>query len=140
MKLEYNDKYYTVQSLCKHDLGTQLIMQSETYCDDRHPPIVAASVGNLCHIYELNGIIENNGGKDTDEKDEEKDQPQADKEESDNSKEYSVKKIAEVVTDEAVKDSCQNVVRFFRNGTRAITAGEDGKIRIWTVSSNVLKL
>ena len=51
---------------------------------------------------------------------------------------FKITKTASVTTDSAVKDSCQNVVRFFRNGERVVTGGEDGTIRVWSVSNQLL--
>lgn len=118
-------------------------MQSEAYHDGEEQTfLVGASIANQCHIHELKDIssiktkdskkdkdsVKNDTSTSTDGEEEPEEGDES------NDEEYTVEKIADVVTDEALKDSCQNVVRFFRNGTRVLTAGEDGKIRVWTVS------
>ena len=50
------------------------------------------------------------------------------------SKDFEVIKTASVVTDEATKDACQNVVRFTCDGDHVVTGGEDGKLRVWKVN------
>ena len=49
-------------------------------------------------------------------------------------KDFEVIKTASVVTDEATKDACQNVVRFTCDGDHVVTGGEDGKLRVWKVN------
>ncbi len=129
-------------------------MQSEVY-SDKEQLMVAASVGRECHVYSVTpakGEVEELGLMD-DEKDSLSLRNNAvgrPKEEtvvgeamvSDSGcgncdgrgNSYSVEKSACVITDESIKDSCQNVARFYKQGSRVITAGEDGNIRVWNVS------
>ncbi len=133
-------------------------MQSEASNKDQL--MIAASVNRDCHIYDIkytenSDKVEEIGPKDDDdvaEKDSivfdrdnvktEKETSQSETDEDDNisinDSGYSIAKSACVTTDDAIKDSCQNVVRFIKNGSRVMTAGEDGIIRVWSVSLNTL--
>ena len=137
-------------------MGEDLIMQSEVL--DEKQLLLGASVGRECQIFSVNCSIDNRIeelGKIDDEKDSvavantstiEKEKlsqkSESEKEDIPNSSHdpavdnscYSISKVACVITDEAEKDSCQNVVRFVKKSNRVLTAGEDGKIRVWSVS------
>ena len=141
----------TVTCVCTHSLGTELIMQSEVY-SDKEQLMVVASVGRECHLYDVTAAtakVEELGSMEdeTDSLSTRNNTVGGVKEEAvvGGAKEeavsdsgcgnsYSIEKSACVTTDEATKDSCQNVARFFKQGSRVITAGEDRNIRVWNVS------
>ena len=137
----------------------ELIMQSAAYIGEDNV-MIAASVGRECHIYDVkcpsevvSDKVEEIGPLDDDIN--EKDSTVLDKDSIDLNKDdlpeketnlatgidpgrYTIVKVACVTTDEASKDSCQNVVRFIKGGSRVLTAGEDGIIRVWSVSACTL--
>ena len=114
--LDYDGLRHFSRELCHHDLGSRLLMQSDTCPTDRTS--IAASVDTTCQLYTVEVKEEENAGSDKG------------RSESDT---VTVVEGLSVETDTQCEHPRQKVVRFVHSGDIVVTGGEDTVVRVWKV-------
>lgn len=107
------------ECLHHHDLGPRLVMDFDLRPGD--PCTLATGIGHTCNIMQL----KSDGGarkKQTD-KDEDSEEVKVQK--------VKVQEMGCVQTDFGAKDAYQKVVRFTALGSKVVTGGMDGVVRVW---------
>ncbi|KAJ8306061.1 hypothetical protein KUTeg_016606 [Tegillarca granosa] len=129
-------KVYT-SSICRHDTGTQAIMNGSNFYDGRHH-MFAAGLDDECHVYSLKYKVKspekNKPAEDADSQVRKRkgDDSVNDKQESVTKHiTFDIEEINKVKTDFHKDGSFQKVVQFSPDHSLVATGGADGYLRVW---------